>query len=615
MPAIQPPPPAEARIFLASTPLFRDLAETDLDELATHLDWMLLPGGHIVCRQEDEGDGLYLVASGRLSIVRELPGGEDQILGYVGRGESFGEVSVLTGNPRSATVRALRDTVLARLSRTGLDLLLEAHPKIVLALTRRLATWLAPFPQAEIRRGCVAVAIAAVQEGIPLPEIARKLAAALSTIGPTLHLTSRELNERFGAGAASSPDGSSGHGRLASWIDEQEAHHSFLLYETDPHPAAWTRRCLRQADRVLVVADAGAEPDLGRLGGELLRFEGRSREELVLLHDNRDDRRYRPKGTERWLALRPFARHHHLRPAFPNDFGRIARFLNGTAVGLVLGGGGARGFAHIGVMRALDEAGVPIDRIGGSSMGAVMAALHARGFDWKDMVRLNRWGWVKYQPHKLYTLPLISLISPRKAERMLEMMFGDDQMEDLWLSFFCVSTNLTRAELNIHRKGSLRHWVSASMRIPGVVPPVVENGDLLVDGGVLDNLPIDVMRRQGDGPVIAVDVSATIDVRADPSYREAPNPWQLLLNRWRRTARPFPNIVQLIHRSATLASDIYAKQAKHEVELYLDLPMDRFDMFDVEPLDEIVEVGYQYARQQLAEKPWKPEAATRVVVV
>ncbi len=611
MPAIQPPPPAEARVFLASVPLFQDLAETGLDEVAAQLEWMFAPGGNAVCRQGEEGDGLYLVAGGRLSITRELPDGKDVVLGHVGRGESFGEVSALSGHPHSATVLALRDAVLARLPRAGLHLLLEAHPRIALALTRRLAAWLSPAPQEKKHRSCVAVAVTAARKGIPLGEIARKLAAALSTIGPTLHLTAQELDERFGAGAAASPDGSSGHDRLAAWIDEQEARHSFLLYEADPHPTSWTRRCLRQADRVLVIADADEEPDLGALGGELMPFEGRSREELVLLHQGR----HRPRNTARWLALHPFALHHHLRPAVPNDFGRIARFLNGTAVGLVLGGGGARGFAHIGVMRALNEAGVPIDRVGGASMGAVMAALHARGFDWKDMVRLNRWGWVKYQPHKLYTLPLISLISTRKAERMLEMMFGDDQMEDLWLSFFCVSTNLTRAELNIHRTGSLRHWVSASMRIPGVVPPVVENGDLLVDGGVLDNLPIGVMRSLGDGPVIAVDASATIDVRADPSYREAPNPWQLLLNRWRRKARPFPNIVQLIHRSATLASDVHAKQAKDEVELYLDLPMDGFDMFDVKPLDQIVEAGYRYASQQLAEKPWKPETATRFVVV
>src|SRR5689334_8140536 len=101
------------------------------------------------------------------------------------------------------------------------------------------------------------------------------------------------------------------------------------------------------------------------------------------------------------------------------DLDRLARFLDGKAVGLVLGGGGARGFAHIGVIRALEEAGVPIDRVGGTSMGAVIGALYSRGFDWKDMVRLNRWGWVKYQPHKLYTLPMISLVSSRKAERML----------------------------------------------------------------------------------------------------------------------------------------------------------------------------------------------------
>lgn len=611
MPAIPPLPPAEARAFLASVPLFRGLGEADLDEISPLLDWMLVPGGHVVCRQGEEGDGLYLVVSGRLSIIRELPSGEDVMLSLVGRGESVGEVAVLTGNPRSATVRALRDTVLARLTRSGLVLLLEDHPKIALAFTRRLAGWIAPVPKIETPRSCVAVTVAAAQESIPLPDLARRLAVSLSNLGPTLHLTSREIDQRFGAGSASSPDGSLEHGRVAAWIDGQEACQAFLVYEADLHPTAWTRRSLRQADRILVLADAGAESSLGPLGVELARFEGRSREELVLLHDNP---RRRPRGTDRWLALHPFDRHHHLRTELPGDFDRLARFLDGKAVGLVLGGGGARGFAHIGVIRALEEVGIPIDRVGGTSMGAVMAGLYARGFDWKDMVRLNRWGWVKYRPHKLYTLPMISLLSSRKAERMLDMMFGDDLIEDLWLSFFCVTTNLTRAEVNVHRRGDMERLVGASMRLPGVVPPAVEDGDLLVDGGVLDNLPIGVMRRLGDGPVIAVDVSAAVDVRADRSYRSAPTPWQLLLNRW-RPAPPFPNILQIIHRSAVLASDIYAKQAKNEVELYLDLPMDGYDLFDVEPLDELVDVGYRHTLEELAKNPWNPAKASRMVVV
>jgi predicted acylesterase/phospholipase RssA len=589
MSAIPAPPPAEARAFLASVPLFRDLDEATLDEVIGHLEWFFVPGGDALCRQGDESDGLYLVASGRLSIVRELPSGEEVVLSHVGRGDSLGEVAALTGNPRSATVRALRDSVLARLDRTGLDRLLERHPKLILSFTRRLATWIGPEPPPERGRGCVAVAVTGVRAGVPVAEVAARLAAALARIGPTLRLSSQGLDRAL----------TSDEGRLGAWIDEQESSHAFLLYEADPLPGitAWTRRCLRQADRVLVVADGDDQPSLGELGGELARYEGRPREELVLLHVTKKER---PHGTAKWLDLHSFLRHHHIRMELPGDFDRLARFVNGTAVGLVLGGGGARGFAHIGVIRALEEAGIPIDRVGGTSMGAVMAGLHARGFRWKDIVRLNRWGWVRYKPHKLYTLPIISLLSSRKAERMLDMMFGDDQIEDLWLPFFCVSTNLTRAEVVVHRRGDMERLVGASMRLPGVVPPMVENGDLLVDGGVLNNLPIDVMRRQGRGPIIAVDVSAAIDVRADLSYREAPSPWQLLLGQWRKTAKPFPNILQLLHRSAVLASDIYARQAKDEVELYIDLPMDQFDLFDVEPLDQIVEVGYQFTRELLS---------------
>lgn len=586
MSTIPPPPPAEARAFLVSVPLFRDLDEATLDEMIGHLEWLLVPGGQILCRQGEPSDGLYLVASGRLSIVRELPG-EEVVLSHVGRGDSLGEVAALTGNTRSATVRALRDSMLARLARTGLDELLERHPKLILAFTRRMATWIGPEPPPERGGGCVAVAVTSAHGGVPLAEVASRLAAALARIGPTLHLSSQRIDRAV----------ASDEGRLGVWIDDLESRHSFLLYEADPGITAWTRRCLRQADRVLVVGDGDHEPTLGELGGVLVRCEGRPREELVLIHLQKKER---PHDTAKWLGLHTFLRHHHIRMEVPGDFDRLARFVNGTPVGLVLGGGGARGFAHIGVIRALEEAGIPIDRVGGTSMGAVMAGLYARGVGWKGMVRRNRWGWVRYRPHKLYTLPIISLLSSRKAERMLDMMFGDSQIEDLWLPFFCVSTNLTRAEVVVHRRGDMERQVGASMRLPGVVPPMVENGDLLVDGGVLNNLPIDVMRRQGRGPVIAVDVSAAIDVRADPSYREPPSPWQLLVGQWRRTAKPFPNILQLLHRSAVLASDIYARQAKHEVELYIDVPMDDFDLFDVEPLDRIVEVGYEFTRDLLS---------------
>lgn len=601
------PPPPDARAFLASTRLFGGLDEAALDEVASHLEWLLVPGGETICRQGEEGDGLYLVFSGRLVVLREEAVGEEIRVGEVGRGDSVGEMAVLTGQRRSATVRALRDVVVARLSADRASLVLGRYPGALLAIIRTLAGRLAPAKHPERSRSCLALAVAPAGE-LPVADFAGRLVEALSALGPTLHLSAAGIDGRFGAGVCLCADGSAEHGRMAAWINEQESRHRFLVYQADAAPSAWTRRCLRQADHILVVASGQGEPSLGPLAPEIARLEedqGRQIEELVLLHD---DPARPPRDTARWLALRPFLRHHHLcfRSA---DFDRLARFLDGSAVGLVLGGGGVRGFAHMGVLRALQEAGIPVDRIGGTSMGAVIAAMYARGCDCQTMIDLSRWGWCELRPQKVYTLPLISICSMAKANKMLDRWYGDDRIEDLWTDFFCVSTNLTRTEVVVHRQGSLRRAVNASMTLPGITPPILgEGGDLLVDGGVLNNLPTDVMRSLGEGPIIAVDVSATFDVRADPSYTDPPTPWQLLKGRFRRHAvpRPFPNILRLIHRSALLASDVYAKQAKSEVELYLDLPMDGYDMFNVDAIDEIVELGYQFTRDTLEKTPWRP---------
>ncbi len=620
MPPLSLPSPADTRAFLAATRLFGGLDEAALDEIAGHLEWLLVPGGQTVCRQGEAGDCLYLVFSGRLAVVRESPGTKDVLLGEVGRGDSVGEIAVLTGKPRSASIRALRDVVLARLPQAAFGVLIAKHPGALLAITRTLAGWLDPASRPEKSRTCLAIAVAPVGE---LPAgFVDGLVESLSALGPTLRLSAQGIDGHLGAGTSLCPEGGAEHGRMTAWISGQETCHSFLVYEADASASAWTRRCLRQADRILVVAPAAAEPALGPLAAELALLEedqGEQLEELVLLHR---DPGQRPSGTLRWLELRPFVRYHHVRLSQPadliRDLGRLARFLDGSDVGLVLGGGGARGFAHIGVIRALEEAGIPIDRVGGASMGAMIGAMYARGFGWEAIADFNRRGWVQMRPHKVYTLPVISILSKVKAEKMLEMMYGDDQIEDLWLDCFCVSTNLTRTEVVVHRRGSLSRSISASITIPGVTPPMVgPSGDLLVDGGVLNNLPTDVMRRLGEGPIIASDVSASVDLRAHPSYTDSPSPWQLLRSRFRRAGepRPFPNILRLVHRAALLASDVYAKQAKSEVELYLDLPMDGYDMFAMEALDEIVEFGYRFTRETLEKSPWRPESARRVLAL
>src|SRR5205085_1247357 len=159
-----------------------------------------------------------------------------------------------------------------------------------------------------------------------------------------------------------------------------------------------------------------------------------------------------------------------------------------------------RGFAHIGVLRALDEAGIPVDAIGGTSMGAFVGAQRAWGMDWRAMRDFNARCWNELKPLNDYTLPMVSLLAGTSFLREMKRFFGDARIEDLPLDYFCVSSNLTRGEAVTHARGRLWFWMCASMCIPGVAPPLVDEGSLYVDGGVLDNVPLDAMRARHQGP-------------------------------------------------------------------------------------------------------------------
>ena len=256
--------------------------------------------------------------------------------------------------------------------------------------------------------------------------------------------------------------------------------------------------------------------------------------------------------------------------------------LTGQAVGLALGGGGARGLAHIGVIRAFQEAGVPIDMIGGTSMGAVIAAQHAMGLDFQTMVEVNRRGWIKMDPLKDKTLPIVALLSGKKLDRMLNMMFGDARIEDLWIKYFCVSVNLTQAETVINKSGSLKLAVRASAGIPAVAPALCDHGDLIVDGGVLNNLPADVMLNLSGGKVIAVDVSPRRDLAVDPKFCELPSAWQILWSRINPLAESVnvPSILAIMMRTLMLSSAHSANLVSKHVDLYLAPPIDDFGLFD-----------------------------------
>ena len=433
-------------------------------------------------------------------------------------------------------------------------------------------------------------------------DFTERLVRALERIGPTLHLSAPRLDALLNRPGITAVDEEDAAGiRLTAWLDEQESHHQFLIYETDGTASPWTRRCLRQADEILLVADAGSDPAPGIVEKALLGANdgiSKARQSLVLLH--RDGSRL-PSGTSRWFVNRNVQRNFHIRRDTETDFGRVARCLGDAAIGLVLGGGGARGLAHIGVVRALREAGVPIDMIGGTSMGAVMASLVAMDQDWDQMLETNREAWLRRKPHKEYSLPFISLIRSRRLDSMAQQIWGEIDIEDLWISFFCISCNLSTSTMVVHERGSLWKAIRASASLPGVFVPVLSDGNILVDGGLVNNLPGDVMRSRACRTLIVVDVGSEHEFTF--KLPEFPSPWQFLRSRILPFASRIevPHIVDVLIRTTDVSSSQKTREVKRNADVCLRPPIDAYGVLQFEALDEIAEVGYRYAKAKIEE--------------
>ncbi len=573
-----------------------------LRDFEQHFERIHLSGGETLMRQGDRGDCVFVLMSGRLRVYVEHADGTEASVGEIARGEVVGEMSILTDAPRSATVRAIRDSELARFTREILVELLERHPHAVLQITRQIVTRLqrsigAPSPGNKV----ATLTVIPAGKDAPVSLFAHRLAEALGRHGSTLHLSSRDVDEHLGEGAAQTPQHGPGSNRILAWLNEQESKHDYVIYEADPHRSNWGRRCLRQADRVLAVGRASAGPALGDIEQEVLRHGGVerfARHDLVLLYEDGQQ----PSGTREWLSLRRVDRHHHLRLFSDADFKRLVRYITGRSMGIVLGGGGARGLSHVGALRAIEESGIPVDAIGGTSMGAIIAAMRAMGLDHAHTYAACKKYFVEGGSLLDFTLPLVSITSGARITRRLASFFGDARIEDLLISYFCVSSNLTRAEMVVHRDGTVWKQVRASISLPGILPPVFQDGDLLVDGGVTNNLPVDVMRTfcQG-GCVIALDVSPKVDLTHKHAFPEEISGWRVLGRRINPFARTMdvPPLAGILMRTTLLGSASKQNLMALQADLVIRPPLEQFGLLEFKSFDRIVEIGYKHALEQL----------------
>jgi predicted acylesterase/phospholipase RssA len=322
-----------------------------------------------------------------------------------------------------------------------------------------------------------------------------------------------------------------------------------------------------------------------------------TRRDLVLVRAGVTD----APRTAAWRDMLPVSEIHHVRSSERSDCERLARIVAGRAVGVVLGGGGARGFAHFGVLRALREADIPIDYVGGASMGAIIAGEAALGWT-PDVMQERSKAAFRINPVRGdYTLPLVAVSTARKIVKMLTGLFGDARIEDQIVGYFCVSCNLTRGETVVHRDGLFRDCTRASTALPAFWPPVFRNGELLVDGSIMNNTPGDVMKTICGGRVIVVDVSPRRELRAELHDRYVLSGWEALWQRPRPGSTSHsPNIFNIVMRTAMLKSVLDAEVMRRQVDLYLQPPVTHVDMFNWAAIDSTAELGYRYTLEQLA---------------
>ena len=445
------------------------------------LDWLTVEAGRAVRSAVDTKT--LLVLSGRLRGYSLAAGsGERTLSGEYGRGDMVGLVDVITGVRQRKQYLSVRDSEVCVMPGELLEFLKSRSSvvmaKIITVLGNRLVAGAAGGPGGPDTKSVKynSVAVFGNTAAVPALQFCHELELALGALGSVARLSSRLVRRKLGRSCLTG-----GHDyRINAWLGQQEDRHGCVIYQCDATMTEWTRKCLRHADIVLVLALAGpggeAAAEMTETEKDLEAAAKRIRKELVLLWP--EDTPH-PAHTRDWLRRRPWLSGHlHVRmpgrmtrhssearvarqyaalePDLHSDFSRIARGLRAQSIGLVLGGGGARGAAHLGMLKSILEAGIPIDKVGGVSIGAFVGGLWSLYRDFPTVAKKSS-NWFTYMTKPLnfvcdLTYPITSLFSGSSMNESIKNCFPEPTtIEDLWLPFYCVSTDISTSTERVHK--------------------------------------------------------------------------------------------------------------------------------------------------------------------
>jgi len=570
-------------------------------DIENEVEWKTLLSGETLFVQGRQAKAFYILVTGRLQMTTRLTDGRLLANEVVVPGETVGETALLTEQSHSHSVYAARESEIVTLSNNGLELMLRRNTRAIHNITRILGKRLSRAHSNKDKSTSLVQCISLLHanDKTDIDKFSVRLQQQLSLFGNCEMLSSHTVDEQLSSPNISQrANNEAASLRLTEWLYKKEENNQFLVYQSDKKWSNWNKCCIRQTEQIVVVASARAKPDLSSLKHVLSK--DKQRWSLVLLHDEGVDR---PRNTSMWFETCDPNEVYHVRDNNLEDIARLARILSGNGVSLVLGGGGARGFAHLGVIKALKELNVPVDFICGTSMGAPIAGMIAQGAEPDEVARRSKRAY-----HKIIdvTLPLVSLLAGKRISRTIkEQTLGWD-IEDYWLPFFCVSTNLTTALSVVHQRGDSWLAIRSSVSIPGVLPPVPFGDHLLVDGGVLNNLPVDIMREfNPHGTIIAVDVVPPLGLKAKSDYGTDLSGWKQLFRQlvpWLKSPS-VPSMASTIMQSMVAGSALKRQQIleQKQADLYLNIHVKGVGMMQFDALERAKQIGYDISLPKFKE--------------
>ncbi|WP_233205122.1 patatin-like phospholipase family protein [Alkalicaulis satelles] len=568
---------------LSRLPFLDRVEGAALKAVEAEVEWFCLPAGATLFHEGETADAFYMVRSGALAAFRTSPDGRAELIGHIRQGEPIGEMALVEDRPHSASVYALRDSELVRLPKRAFEALTRRHPSLMRELARMMMFRLRG---GSLRQGSdpKIFALITTSPTIDLDYRARELRRALESMGAKVEVLGEEA-------AGLSPQR----------IDVIEARHDVVVLAARLGDIDWAQRAMARADRIVILARADARPSTPLLPDSPSPAARLKLIDVVMVHHGGDRAAARPAE---WVEAADAARCFHWRQGRSEDVYALARTLYGRSVGLVLSGGGSRAYAHVGAVRAFQDAKIRFDFFGGASMGAIIAAGAAQGWENAELEERMRAAFVTSNPLNDWTLPVVSLIRGKRVDKRLMEHFGDVDITDMPRPFFCVSSDLTSGSVRVHRRGRLRHALRASLAIPGLLPPVVDGQSVLVDGAVFNNFPVKEMKGFHRGVNIGSDVTRTNTISA-ADFIDPPGffGWAM-----RHGLSDPPPIASLLLRAAT-AGTLDRHAATRDAADLLVLPELDMDLREWRRFDDAVDAGYNAATALI--KALEPEDLAR----